>query len=159
TTAAMTLSGNPLADYTAIASGFIGSLSNTGAFDEMIDSMRRVPLATGTVGQVNVGATAFSVGEGQMKSITKLSIANQQMNPQKAAGALIISQELARSAVAGSAELIEGMLRDAVGLITDQAFFTTVLNGVNSTTSTGQTAEAVRADISNMLKLMTTGKT
>jgi hypothetical protein len=53
--------------------------------------------------------------------------------------------------------MIEQNLRSAVAVTTDSAFFTTILSGVSAATSTGSTAEAVRADISNMLKLVTTG--
>lgn len=155
---AMGLTGSNIADYSAIASGFVGSLSSSGAFDAMLASMTPVPLATGTVGQVNVGATAYSLAEGSMKPITKLSIGSSQLTPQKAHAVVVVTQELARSAVPGSLALIERMLRNAVAVQTDAAFFSAVLSGVSGLTSSGQTAEAVRTDISYMLRLMTTGQ-
>ncbi len=155
---AMGLTGSGIADYSAISTGFVSALANVGAFDAIVASMQRVPLGTATVGAVNSAATAYSLAEGSMKPISKLGLTSQQATPQKAHAVLVITQELARSAVPGSLDLIERGLRDAVAAITDAQFFSTVLTGVSGLTSSGQTAEAVRADISYMLRLITTGQ-
>src|SRR5262249_28065885 len=105
------IASSALADYSAISTGFIDGLTNAGAFDAVLSSMARVPLGTGTAGSVIVNATACSVSEGSMKPITRMSITNQLMSPQKAVGAIVISQELARSAVPGTIQTIEQNLR------------------------------------------------
>src|SRR5262249_28138797 len=79
TVVAGALTGSPLADYSAISSGFIASLATASAFDAMLTTMVPVPLGTGTLGAVTVGATAYSVAEGSTKPISKLTIASQPM--------------------------------------------------------------------------------
>ena len=45
-----------------------------------------------------------------------------------------------------------------MALVTDQQFFTTILSGISVGTSTGVSAESVRADISGLLRSVTTGQ-
>jgi hypothetical protein len=49
-------------------------------------------------------------------------------------------------------------LRNAVAIVTDTAFTLALTSGVTPMVSTGVTAEAVRADIANMLRAISTGQ-
>jgi hypothetical protein len=147
------------ADYSVIAQGFVNSLVNAGAFDGMLVSMVPVPVGTGTVGAVSVGAQAFSVAEGGAKAISKLSLTGQQLNPQKAHAVVAVTQELARAPGAQATALIGRELRRAVAVTTDAQFLLTLTSGLSAATSNGSTAEAVRADIAGLLRAMTTGQT
>ena len=123
----------------------------------MLASMTPLPLASGTVGGISVSAQAFSIFEGSAKQISRLTIVNQQINPVKAHCALVISSELARSAVSGALELIARELRASVSVATDTQFISTITSGVSAITSSGPTGESMRADLGNLLAAVTTG--
>ena len=146
-------------DYSVIAQGFVNSLVNASAFDTMLASMTPVPLKTGTLGAVSTGAQAFSVAEGSTKAISKLSLTGQQQNPQKAHCIVVVTQELAKAPGAQATALIGRELRNAVAVTTDTQFIATLIAGLSVATSAGSTSESVRADISNLLKAITTGQT
>ena len=133
--------------------------STLSAFDGMLGSMVPVALRTGTVGAVNVGATAYSVAEGSTKIISKLSIVGQQQNPTKAHCFVVLTQETARAVGAQAVAFIGRELRNAVAVTTDTQFLGILVSGLSVATSAGPTAEAVRADISTLLKAITTGQT
>lgn len=152
------LTSSPFADYSVAAQGFAASLVNAGAFDAMLSSMVPLPLLTQTAGAVSVGATAYSISEGSAKPVSRLTVVGQQVTPQKAHAILVVTDELARAPGAGAIALISRELRNAVALVTDQQFFTTILTGIVAGTSTGVSAESVRADISGLLRSVTTGQ-
>ena len=124
----------------------------------MLASMAPVPLQTGTLGAVSTGAQAFSVAEGSTKAISKLSLTGQQQNPMKAHCIVVVTQELAKAPGANATQLIGRELRNAVAVTTDAQFITTLIAGLSAATSAGPTAEAVRADIANLLRAITTGQ-
>ena len=155
---ASSLGGSVFADYSAIAQGFVNSLVNAGAYDAMLSSMVPVPLETGTVGAVNVGASAYSLSEGAMKPMSKLSISGQQQNLSKGHAVIVVTNELVKSTAPLAVQLIGRELRKAVALVTDLQFISAITNGVSVATSAGQTAEGVRADIAAMLRSITTGQ-
>jgi hypothetical protein len=140
-----------LANYTAIASNFIGSLSAFGCFDAMLPSMTSIPLSLSVVGAVTTGASSFQIVEGQMKALSKLVFSNQNAEPFKCISALTLSRELARFAPAGTLELVQNELRKAVSKTTDTIFINTITSGVSPGTSTGSTATSLRADLHYLL--------
>ena len=145
-----------LVDYSQITNGFVNSLANFSCFQTMLPSMVPVPMVTGTVGAVSVGAQAFSVGEGSAKQISRISVTGQQMNPSKAHCIVVITQELARNPGANATALICRELQNSVAVTTDATFIAALIGGLTVFTSTGSTAEAVRADIANLLRSITT---
>ena len=153
------LSGSAFADYSVIANGFVSSLVNAGAFDAMLSSFVPVPLRAGTVGNVSVAAQAFSVGEGGVKPISRLSLTGQQQNPVKAHAIIVATQELVRMAAPQATQLIGLGLRSAVAVTSDAQMIAALTSGLSSATSTGPTAESVRTDIANLLRAITTGQT
>lgn len=156
---AQSLSGSALQDYSVIVSGFVSYLANAGAFDAMLSSFQPVPLKTGTVGNVSVAAQAFSVGENGVKPVSRLTVVGQQQNPVKAHGIIVGTQELFRMAAPQTPQLIRLALTTAVAITSDAQLVAALTTGLSAATSTGQTAEAVRADIGNLLRAVTTGTT
>jgi len=157
--AAVPASGlSALADYSAISSGFINSLVNDSAFDSMLPSMVPVPLGTGTVGAITAGATAYSVAEGSMKPITRLSIANQTMTPVKSASAVVSTQELVRSAFVGATQFIANELRRAVAITTGSTFLSVISAGAPVVGAVGNTPDAVRIMLSTLLSTISLGQ-
>ena len=149
------LSGSVFADYSTIVSGFVSSLQNFSAFDGMLGSCVPVPLMTGTVGAVAVGATAYSAAEMSVKAVSKLSITGQQLNPIKAHAIVVITEELAQAPGANAVALVDRELKYAVAVTTDAQFISVLISGLSANTSTGLTAESVRADIGAMLRQVT----
>ncbi|MGC2219441.1 MAG: hypothetical protein WA645_17535 [Pseudolabrys sp.] len=113
---------------------------------------------TQTAGSISIGATAYSYAEGSAKPVSKLTVTGQQVTPQKGHAILVVTYDLARAPGAGAIALISRELRNAVALVTDQQFFTTILSGISVGTSTGVSAESVRSDISGLLRSVTTGQ-
>ena len=140
------------ADYSVIAQGFVNSLVSASAFDGMLGSTVPVPVQTGTLGAVRVGAQAFSVTEGSVKAISKLSLTGQQQNPQKAHCIVVVTKELAKAPGAQAMALIGRELRNAVAVTTDTQFIATLISRAFSRNYAGPTSESVRADIANLLK-------
>jgi hypothetical protein len=154
-----TLTGGAFADFSVIANGFVSSLTNAGAFDAMLSSFVPTPLKTGTVGNVSVAAQAFSVGEGGVNPVSRLTIVGQQQNPVKAHGIIVATQELVRMAAPQATQLIGVGLRSAVAVTSDAQMVAALTTGLVAATSAGPTAEAVRFDISHLLQQVTTGQT
>jgi hypothetical protein len=144
--------------YDAISNGFLGSLVNAGAFDGMLPSMHPLPLQNATVGYVSTNALAYSLNEMDMKPLSRLSIVSQNSDPLKAVCLVEFTKELVRFGGPGTLALIEGSMRRAVALVTDEKFLSVVSSGVTPNTSTGSTAEAIRADIGAMLTQVTLGQ-
>ena len=149
------LSGSVFADYSTISAGFVSSLQNFSAFDGMLSSCVPVPLGLGTVGAISVGATAYSASEASAKAVSKLTITGQQQNPLKCHAIVVITDELARAPGANALALIGRELRYAVSVTTDAQFILVLISGLRAATSSGSTAESVRADISNLLAAVT----
>jgi HK97 family phage major capsid protein len=145
-------------DYSVIAQGFVNSLANFSAFDGMLSAMTPLPVGTGTVGAVSVGASAYSVGEGSAKQISRLTITNQQAVPTKAHALIVITDELARSPLVAASQLLQRELQMAVGIATDAKFIDVITSGVSTATSVGATAEAVLTDIAALLQQVTLGQ-
>lgn len=145
------LTASPLADFSAISSAFINSLVNVGAFDSMLSAMTPIPLATGTAGQISIGAQAFSLSEGSAKPISRLTVQNQQITPQKAHCVVVVTDELARTAVPGAVQLIQRALTNAVAQITDASFLAAMIAGLSPVASLGTDAIAVRQTIATLL--------
>src|SRR5262249_46487927 len=143
---------SPLQDLTAISSAFVASLASFGVFDRMLPDMAQIPTHGGSVGASNVTATGYSVLEGLLKPISKLSLTGTQASPTKVHCALILSQELAK--MSGSTALIQTELQNTIGIATDSAFINSVTNGVIPATSFGTSASNARSDIEYLLRIV-----
>lgn len=148
------LAGSGLQDFSAISSGFVNSLASAGAFDRMLadGALREVPLQSGSVGAITVGATAYQVLEGQLKPISRLTVSGFAQNPLKVHTALVITQELARSPSLASGQLIQRELRNSIAIATDAAFIGSIIAGVIPASSFGSNGTAARQDIEWLLR-------
>ena len=124
-------------DYSVIAQGFVNSLANFSAFDGMLSAMVPLPVGTGTAGQVQTGATAYSVGEGSAKQITRLTIASQQVDPVKCHAIVLVTAELARSTILAATQLLQRELQMATAVCTDAQFIAAITSGLSTATSVG----------------------
>ena len=155
----LSLSGNAqLADYRTLISGFVNALASTGAFDGMLSSMRQMPIAT-TVGAVSTSVQGFVVVEGSAKQVSRLSLTSGALEPQKAHALVAVSNELLKFGGPEVQALISRDLINAAVVAVDGGFLTTLLSGVAVGTSSGQTAEAVRADLAVLLSAVQTDQT
>ena len=145
----------PLADYQVLANAFLESLRAFGAFDRMLPSMRQVPLRT-RIGAVSVGITGTTVGQGQSKPISRLTLTGTQIDELKAVAVLIITQELARFSSVAAGDLFSTELSNAVAVETDETFVSILIAGATSFGSSGSTAEHVRNDLRALLASVTT---
>jgi HK97 family phage major capsid protein len=125
-----------LADYQTLASSFVASLQGYSAYDTMLLAMRRMPLKT-RIFSVTLGGTGSNPTEGKAKPITKLTLANSTLEPKKAAGIIVISEELARAGGAATVALMNTELRTATVNATDSKFLSDLANSVVPIVSTG----------------------
>src|SRR5262245_8218553 len=80
----------PVAQYQAMADGFVASLQNASAFDRLLGDMRPVPLHTG-VAVTTVGASGSIVAEAKPVPISKIELAARQLAEHKAVAAIAVS--------------------------------------------------------------------
>lgn len=147
---------DPLSQSTLIAA-FIDSLRNIGAFDTMLASgMVRVPLKT-KVALSTIAATAFVVGQGVAKRLTKLTLEGNELDPAKAVAMIVVSEELARSTASSAIALFGTALRSAVAAVTDAEFISIITSGISPIASSGANASGVRLDVRTLLANVTTG--
>jgi HK97 family phage major capsid protein len=153
-----TLDTGAFASYAKISQGFVASLQNFGTFDRMLADMRAVPVQTGSIGAITTSATAYSLSEGSMKPVSRMSLTGAQQTPLKAHCVVVISQELAKSTIGNATALIQNEMQNSVAVVTDGAFLGVLTSGLSAATSTGATAESVLADIAGLLQAVTTGQ-
>jgi HK97 family phage major capsid protein len=120
--------------------------------------MRTVPLGR-TLGAVTTAATGYVIVEGQAKPISKLAIVNGTLAPAKAHSVVEIANELLKFGGPAVDALITRELINACVLAIDSAFLAILLAGVSAGTSSGQTAESVRADLAVLLAAVPTDQT
>jgi hypothetical protein len=152
---AVSLDSGAFANFNILYSGFLNSLSSIGIFDGMLSSMRSLPLGR-TIGAVTTAATGFVIGEGSAKQVSKLSLVNGTLDPQKAHAVVAVANELLKIGGREVDALITRELINAAVLAIDGGFLTTLLAGVSVGTSSGQTSAAVRADLAVLLAAVPT---
>ena len=145
----------PLGDYQTLASAFLESLRNFGAFDRMLPSMRRVPFRT-RIGASTTGITGTTVSQQQIKPISKLTLTGTQIDEQKAIAILVITDELAKFGDTVAGDLYATELSNAVAVETDETFISVLTSGAPSNGSSGVTAEHVLNDLRGLLAAITT---
>jgi hypothetical protein len=145
----------PLAEYQTLASGFLQSLRHHGAFDKMLESMRRVPLRT-RVGASTVGVTGSTIGQSMVKPISRLTLSGGTIDEQKVVCILVMTDELARFAATAAGDLFTRELQAGVATESDARFIALLTAGATSIGSSGATAEHVRNDLRALLTAITT---
>lgn len=143
--------GETLVDIAVAQSAFFTSLRNRSIFFRLLDSgFRRVPLRT-HLGLVSASATAYVVGEGALKPLSRLTLSNPALTPKKVAAIIVTTDEVARDTSSAGQSLITQELRGAVSDTTDEAFFAAIMPGAPSIPSAGAGSGAMATDLKALL--------
>lgn len=145
----------PLA-YQALSDAFLVSLRNFGVYDAALPFAVDLPLNQ-QVALVTAGATATSVGEGQVKTISRISLSAQALTPRKVTAIIVATQELLRSGGAKAARLFQQELSRAVVNQTDAAFLSVITSGISGTPSQGSNAVGIANDMAALLGALSLG--
>ena len=145
----------PLA-YQELSLAFLVSLRNIGVFDAALPFAVDVPLNM-QVAVTTTGITAASIGEGQVKVISKISLAASALTPRKAVAIIAVTSELLRMGGAKASRLFQQELSRAVAAETDSKFLSVISTGISASPSTGSNAAAIAADMGALLGALSTG--
>ncbi|AXF51954.1 MAG: capsid protein [Caudoviricetes sp.] len=123
-----------------------------------IPSLRRIPFRTALIGQTS-GGDAFWTGESQAKPVTKFDFTRTTLEPLKLANIAVATMEVIRDSSPSAEGIIRDQLAAALRQRLDIDFINpakaavvgispaSILNGVAGIPSSGNDADAVRADI------------
>ena len=158
--------GAIVADFVA----FLRPMTILGQFGQGgIPDLRRVPFRTALIGQTT-GGQGYWVGEGDAKPLTKFDFARKSLDPLKVAAIAVLTEEVIRSSSPAAEGLVRDGLVDALRERLDIDFVNpakaavagispaSITNGVVPIPSSGNDAEAVRADIKAAFAAYTAGK-
>lgn len=156
-----------LVDPTNLASEFAAFLRPSTILGKFgmgnIPSLVRVPFNIRWVGQTT-GGTGYWVGQGMPKPLTAFEFSATTLGFTKVAAISVITQELARFSSPSAETLVRDGLRDVlverldIDLIDPSVAAVagvnpaSLTNGVTAGSSSGTTADAVRADIQNLIE-------
>jgi HK97 family phage major capsid protein len=152
--------GAELAPFRQASAAFIETLARFSAFDRILSDggFIRMPLRT-RIAVGSTAATASVVNELATKPLTQMEFGNQELPQWKASGALVITDELARSTSASATRLFESELRKAVAVATDNRFLRllTEASDITSNESTGTDAASFVSDLQTALQAVEVG--
>lgn len=166
TTTDPTWAGNLVA-YTTMANEFIELLrpmTIIGKFGTgSIPSLRRVPFNIRMPSQTG-GSTVGWVGEGAPKPVGELSFGEVTLRWAKAAGIVVLTEELVRASTPSAEALVQADLTKAIAQFLDGQFVdpsvtevsdvspASITNGVTPVTASGTDADAARADVKSVFE-------
>lgn len=114
------------------------------------------------VAGANQGSSAFWVGQGKPVPVSRLGTFAVTLGMAKAAGIVVLDQELVRSSQPSAELMVRNDLAKAVAQFTDVQFVSpdvaavanvspaSITNGVNPTAATGTTAATLRTDVQTL---------
>lgn len=145
---------------TNLGESFLQSVGVFSAFQQILNAggFRTTPLRT-RIFAVTLAASGYTVSEADFKPVSKLSLAQSELQYWKSVGIAVLTAELMRSISTAAADFISNELGRAVGYATD-ARFTELLTGNTgspSTPSTGVDAAAFLADLRAARRLISKG--
>jgi len=162
TTSDATWAGPLVGDETNVFADFVEYLrpqTILGRFGTNgIPGLRRVPFRTPLIGQTS-GGDGYWVGEGQAKPLTKFDFNRTTLEPLKVANIAVATMEVIRDSSPAADGIIRDQLAAALRERLDIDFIdpakaavsgvspASILNGVVGIASSGNDAEAVRADL------------
>ncbi len=123
-----------------------------------VPSLRRVPFRVPLIGQTSGGA-GYWVGEGKAKPLTKFDFSRTTLNPLKVANIAVVTMEVLRDSSPSAEAIVRDQLAAALRARLDTDFIdpakaavegvspASILNGVAGIASSGNTSDAVRADL------------
>jgi HK97 family phage major capsid protein/HK97 family phage prohead protease len=127
-----------------------------------VPSLRNVPFNVAIAGQTS-GGLGYWVGEGKSKPLTSFTFSRATLGFTKVAAISVLTEELARFSTPSAEALIRDGLRDALVERLDIDFVdpahaetlnvtpASITNGVTPLTSSGSTADDIRADLAALL--------
>lgn len=151
---------SPLVQFNNLASEFV-SLLYPQTILGRINGLRKVPFNIRFPSQT-AGASVGWVGQGAAKPVSKLSFATNTLGFSKAAGIVVITQELARFSSPAAEELVQTDLINTMAQFQDQQFINpgiiavanvspaSVTNGATAVQSSGATRALIDADVANV---------
>ena len=147
----------PLVEYQTMAGEFI-DLLRPRTIVGRLNGLRRVPFNIRVAGKTQ-GSTVGWVGQGAPKPVSELAFNEVTLGFAKAAGIVVITQELARFSDPRAEEIIRNDLRDTMAEFMDAQFIdpavsavanvspASITNGLTPTTSAGATIANITTDI------------
>ena len=157
TTAGETWAG-PLLEYTQFSGDFIEYLRPRTIIGQIGDRLRRIPFNVHIRSQTSGGSASW-VGQGKPKPVTKFDYLDAYHGFYKVSAISVITEELIRFSDPNAEMLVRDGLADAVIARIDTDFVdptkeaasgvspASITNGVTAITSSGDTADALRADL------------
>jgi HK97 family phage major capsid protein len=127
-----------------------------------IPDLRRVPFRTPLVGQT-AGGDGYWVGEGKPKPLTKFAFGRTTLEPLKVANIAVLTEELLMSSSPAAESIVRDSLAAALRERLDIDFIdpekvadsgvspASITNGVTAIPSSGNDADAVRADVQALM--------
>ena len=140
----------PLVVAQTMVSEFVDMLRPQTIVGKLTGSLRRVPFNIRVASQ-STGSTVGWVGQGSPKPVSELVFAEQSLGWAKAAGIVVISQELARFSDPSAEAVIRQDLIDTMSVFMDAQFIdpsvaavaeresASITNGLTAVTATGST--------------------
>ena len=147
----------PLVEYQNLASEFI-ELLRPQTIIGRIDGIRRVPFNVKIPTQTQ-GSTVGWVGEGAPKPVGELKFGQTSLGMAKAAGIIVLTEELVRSSSPSAEAIVRSDLTAAIAQFLDAQFVdpavaevagvspASITNGVTPVVASGTTADALKADV------------
>jgi HK97 family phage major capsid protein len=143
-----------LTDYQAAKAEYV-ELVRPATIIGRLTGLRIVPLATRVIAETGA-ASAYWVGQGRAKPISKLALEGTTLTPLKVAGIVALTDELVRSADPAAEPLVRSDLVGAIGELIDTSFVDpenggvadvsppSITHGLTPISSTGNPAEDLR---------------
>lgn len=147
----------PLVEYQNLASEFI-ELLRPQTIIGRIDGIRRVPFNVKIPTQTQ-GGTVGWVGEGAPKPVGELKFGQTSLGMAKAAGIIVLTEELVRSSSPSAEAIVRQDLTAAIAQFLDAQFVdpavaevanvspASITNGVTPVVATGTDADSLKADV------------
>jgi hypothetical protein len=145
------------ADYQNVQAAFQESLRDASVFDAVLaNGMVRAPLRSRGF-SITTGISGAVTSERSIKVISRLTLAQQLLELQKAAAIVVISKELGD--YPGSQALFASELTKAVIAATDSNFLTALVAATTPTASAGNSLANITTDLGVLLSAVTTSAT
>lgn len=159
-TATDSVNAGPLVVQQNIASEFAAYLVPATIIGK-IPGLRRVPFNI-KVPRATQNPTGYWVGEGKIKPVSSMAFDSVSLGFAKVAGIVPITEELLRFSSPAADQIILDGLRDALAFLTDHDFLdpskaatdispASLTNGVTAIVPSGNDADALRADLGNLI--------
>ena len=121
--------GNVAGDFQGAVAAFFGSMGTASAVMRIVadNGFVSIPMRR-RIAVTSLAATAYAAGGGAPKPISRLTLANDRLDPRMAAAMFVCSDELLVQAGASGAQLFANELRKAIGRVIDDAVLGEVLD-------------------------------